>query len=65
MNLVRFDRSPLIRLIVFPGPQKLLRLTAQYVELCEDLVREAVIWEAWRACKLEASRSDAESESVL
>lgn len=29
---------------------KLIGMAERYVELCELLVKEAIIWEAWRAC---------------
>ncbi|KAG8872243.1 hypothetical protein FRB98_009739, partial [Tulasnella sp. 332] len=33
-----------------PPLTKLIGFTKRYVELCELLIKEAVIWEAWRAC---------------
>ncbi|KAG9003555.1 hypothetical protein FRB94_014578 [Tulasnella sp. JGI-2019a] len=40
-----------------PPLTKMIGFTKRYVEVCEMLVKEAIIWEAWRACG--ADRMDA------
>lgn len=54
----------LIRLSSTAPLLKLIGLTTRYVELCETLVKEAIIWEAWRACGADKEREGLEQPMI-